>query len=82
MGNLAGKSFCITGTLSKSRKTYIDLIEKLGGTFKSKISNRVNFVIVGPDAYTKDTAKLEKAYQLDLFLLTEQEFINMANGNN
>lgn len=40
MGTLAGKTFSITGTLSKGRKQYIDLIEKLGGVFKKNVSNK------------------------------------------
>lgn len=78
METLAGKTFSITGTLSKGRKQYIDLIEKLGGVFKKNVSNKTTFVIVGDDAYLRDTGKLEKAKSLDLFLITEQEFLNMC----
>lgn len=78
METLAGKSFSITGTLSKGRKYYIKMIESLGGVFKKNVSNAVNFVIIGDDAYTRDTGKLEKAYKLALFILTEKEFLSMA----
>jgi len=81
MKTLSGKSFSITGTLSKGRKYYIDMIENLGGVFKKNVSNAVNFIIVGDDAYTRDTGKLEKAYKLDLFILTEKEFLKMAGVN-
>ena len=78
MGTLAGKTFSITGTLSKGRKQYVELIERLGGTFKKNVSNKTTFVIAGDDAYLRDTGKLEKAKELDLFIITEQEFMNMC----
>lgn len=80
--SLNGKTFSITGTLSKGRKQYISLIEHLGGTFKPRVSNVVNFLIVGSDAYLRDTGKLERAYELNTFILTEQEFLEMVRDNN
>lgn len=79
---LIGKTISITGTLTKGRKQYIKMIEQLGGTFKSHVSAAVNFLIVGPDAYTRDTEKLERASELDLLMLTEQEFLSMVGENN
>lgn len=80
MGTLKGKTFSITGTLSKGRKAFVKMIEENGGTFKKNVSNVVNFLIVGDDAYTRDTGKLEKAYALDLFILNETEFMRMLAG--
>lgn len=79
MGTLNGKTFAISGTLSKVRKHFIETIENAGGKFVKNVSNRVNFLIVGADAYEKDTTKLEKARSLDLFLITESEFMKMLN---
>lgn len=79
MKNLQGKTFSITGTLTQGRKQFIRMIEEAGGEFKKNVSNKVNFLIVGDDAYTRDTGKLEKAMELDLFLLTENEFMRMLN---
>ena len=47
MKNLTGMTFCITGTLSKSRSYFVRLIEQAGGVFKRDISNMVTFLIVG-----------------------------------
>lgn len=79
---LTGKTVSITGTLSKGRKQYVAMIERLGGTFKTHVSNAVNYLIVGPDAYVRDTEKLERAEQLNLLMLTEQEFLAMVSENN
>lgn len=79
MGTLQGKTFSISGTLSKVRKQVVEMIEQAGGTFKKNVSNKVNFLIVGEDAYEKDTGKLEKARELDLFLITEADFMRMLN---
>ena len=54
------------------------MIESLGGTFKKNVSNAVNFLIAGDDAYLRDTGKLEKAQELDLFIITEKEFLVMT----
>lgn len=79
MKTLQGKTFAISGTLSEGRKVFVEMIEKAGGVFKKNVSNKVNFLILGKDAYEKDTGKLEKARELDLFLITESEFMRMLN---
>lgn len=79
MGTLQGKTFAISGTLSEVRKKIVEKIENAGGKFVKNVSNKVNFLILGKDAYEKDTTKLEKARQLDIFLITESEFMRMLN---
>lgn len=79
MGTLQGKTFAISGTLSEVRKKFVEKIENAGGKFVKNVSNKVNFLILGKDAYERDTTKLEKARQLDIFLITEAEFMRMLN---
>lgn len=79
MGTLQGKTFAISGTLSEVRKKIVEKIENAGGKFVKNVSNKVNFLILGKDAYEKDTTKLEKARQLDISLITETEFMRMLN---
>lgn len=79
MGTLQGKTFAISGTLSEVRKKFIERIENAGGKFVKNVSNRVSYLIIGKDAYEKDTTKLEKARALDIFLITEAEFMRMLN---
>lgn len=79
METLQGKTFAISGTLSEVRKKFVEKIENAGGKFVKNVSNKVNFLILGKDAYERDTTKLEKARQLDIFLITEAEFMRMLN---
>ena len=79
METLQGKTFAISGTLSEVRKKFVEKIENAGGKFVKNVSNKVNFLILGKDAYERDTTKLEKARQLDIFLITEAEFMHMLN---
>ena len=79
MGTLQGKTFAISGTLSEVRKKFIERIENAGGKFVKNVSNRVSYLIIGKDAYEKDTTKLEKARALDIFLITEAEFMRMLD---
>ena len=57
MKDLSGMTFCITGTLSKGRRQFINLIEQAGGIFTRDMSNMVTFLTVGTDAHTKHTEK-------------------------
>ena len=79
METLQGKTFAISGTLSEVRKKFVEKIENAGGKFVKNVSNKVNFLILGKDAYERDTTKLEKARRLDIFLITEAEFMRMLN---
>lgn len=79
METLKGKTFAISGTLSEVRKVFVERIENAGGKFVKNVSNKVSFLIIGKDAYEKDTTKLEKARELDIFLITETEFMRMLN---
>ena len=76
---IKGVTFCITGTLSKSRKQYVQLIEDLGGRFKKGVSGDVNFLIVGNDAYSRETEKLERADKIGIKTLSEKDFLSMCD---
>lgn len=72
--SLAGKSFVLTGTLEKfTREEAKKLIEDRGGRVVSSISEKTDFLIVGD----KPGSKLDKAKQLGIRLLNEEEFENM-----
>lgn len=56
-GVLSGKSFCITGTLSKPRSHFEKLIKTHGGVIKS-VSKKLDYLVAGDDAGSKlDKAK-------------------------
>lgn len=71
----AGKTIVVTGTLSTlSRKAANDLIEKLGGKASGSVSKKTSFVVAGEAA----GSKLQKANDLGVPVLTEDEFIQMT----
>lgn len=57
---LKGKTFVITGTLSKPRKYYQEIIEKNGGKVSGSVSKKTTAVLIGADAGSKE----EKARKL------------------
>ena len=48
-GPLLGKTFCITGTLSKPRGDFQKRIEAAGGKFTSSVTKKTSYLIIGTD---------------------------------
>lgn len=72
---LKGKTFVITGTLSKyTRDEAEKLIASLGGKVSSSISSKTDYLIVG----SEPGSKLEKARALGVKTITEEEFLEMV----
>lgn len=71
---LEGKSFVITGTLSKSRSEFEKIIEQNGGKCSGSVSKKTDYVLSGEDA----GSKLEKAKDLGIIILNESEFNEMV----
>jgi DNA ligase (NAD+) len=68
---LAGRSFVLTGTLSSmSREEAAAAIEGLGGKVIGSVSRKTSYLVVGDDA----GSKLDRARELGVPILTEQEF--------
>ena len=65
-----GKTFCITGKLSKPRKDFEKIIKENNGKYTS-VNKNLNFLIIGDGA--KDH-KITKAQSFGTKILTEQEF--------
>ena len=65
-----GKSFVITGTLSRPRDEFKSEIERLGGKVIGSISKNTDFLLCGQNA----GSKLDKAKNLGIKVLSESEF--------
>ncbi|MCA1927132.1 MAG: NAD-dependent DNA ligase LigA [Calditerrivibrio sp.] len=70
---LSGVNFLITGTLSRPRKFYEELIVKNGGNILSSVSKNLNYLIVGDNP----GSKLEKGKKLGIIVLNEEQFLEM-----
>ncbi|WP_428938001.1 NAD-dependent DNA ligase LigA [Fontivita pretiosa] len=69
---LAGQTVVVTGTLKNfDRKQIEDLIQQLGGKPASSVSKNTSFVIAGENP----GSKLEKARQLGVPVLSEEQFL-------
>lgn len=76
MGDLLGKTFLFTGTMTMKRSDAEAVVEKKGGAILGSVSSKLNYLVVGEDA----GSKLEKAKKLGTVeILSEDEFINMLN---
>jgi DNA ligase (NAD+) len=72
----AGKTFVLTGTLQNyTRDEAKAIIERLGGKASGSVSKKTDFVIAGEAA----GSKLQKANDLGVTVLTEDEFEKMMN---
>ncbi len=70
----AGKTFVLTGTLEKySRDEASEIIEKFGGKTSSSVSKKTSYVLAGEEA----GSKLTKAQDLEVTIISEQEFEEM-----
>jgi len=73
---LDGKIFVVTGVLERFSRTEIkEVIESLGGKTSSSVSKNTDFVLVGENP----GSKFDKARELGIKILNEEEFIKMTN---
>jgi DNA ligase (NAD+) len=75
---LSGKTFVVTGVFEKfSRDDLKKEIEDNGGKVGSSISAKTDYVVAGENM---GPAKLEKANQLKIPIITEHDFLNMLSN--
>ena len=71
---IAGKTFVFTGTLQTlKREEAEEKVRLLGGKAAGSVSKKTDYVVAGESA----GSKLEKARDLNVPILTEQEFLDM-----
>lgn len=68
-GNLNGKTFLITGTLSKPRNVIESEIKANGGTISSSVNKTLDYLVCGDSA----GSKLDKANKLGVKVINEDE---------
>lgn len=72
---LEGQIFVITGTLSRPREYFKDIILSAGGKVSDSISSKTTFLLAGENA----GSKLKKAEKLGIRIIGENEFKEMIN---
>ncbi len=75
--NIADKTFVITGSFSKSREHFKEVIESLGGKVSGSVSKNTDYLLCGEDA----GSKLDKAQSLNVSILDEDAFNGFLTAN-
>ena len=77
---LEGKTFVITGSVEQfaNRNELKDYIEKLGGKVTGSVSKNTDYLI--NNDVTSNSSKNKKARELSIPILSEEEFVRIANG--
>lgn len=73
-GALAGKTFVITGTLSRPREEFAEQIRALGGKVSGSVSKSTDYLLAGEEA----GSKLSKARELGVAVIDEAAFLALA----
>jgi DNA ligase (NAD+) len=75
---LDGKTLVVTGTLTRFTRTEIkELIQQHGGRASSSVSKKTDFLVAGEAA----GSKLEKAQELKVKVLSEDELFDMLESD-
>jgi DNA ligase (NAD+) len=73
---ISDKTFVITGTLSKPRNSYKQIIENHGAKVSASVSAKTDYLLCGDDA----GSKLTKAKELGVTVIDEEQFSKLVNG--
>jgi DNA ligase (NAD+) len=70
---LAGKTFVLTGTLTRPRDQVKKMIEDAGGRVSGSVSKKTDYVVAGADA----GSKLDKAKELEINVIGEEDLAEL-----
>ena len=68
-----GKTFVITGTLSKPRDEFKEKLESLGANVTTSVTKKTDYVLAGEKA----GSKLDEAKELNIKIINEDEYLKM-----
>jgi DNA ligase (NAD+) len=74
---LTGKVIVVTGTLSMKRADVEALIRANGGKPSGSVSNKTNYVILGPDKAGSN--KHKDALEIGVPIISEKEFLELLD---
>jgi DNA ligase (NAD+) len=75
---LSGKTFVITGTLpTLSRDQAKDMLEAAGAKVAGSVSKKTDYLLAGAEA----GSKLDKALELSVLVISEQDMLDLLKGN-
>ena len=72
-GKFSGKTFCITGSLSRPRKEIALSIKSEGGKVLSSVSGNLDYLLAGESS----GSKLDKAQRLGVKIISENELSSL-----
>ena len=67
---VSGKTFVITGTLSKPRDEYKEVLESLGANVTGSVTKKTDYVLLGENP----GSKYDKAKELGITIISEEEY--------
>ena len=74
-GSLSGKTFCITGKLTRSKKEWQTDIEASGGVWSKSVSKSLDYLVCADP--TSGSSKLQKASKMGVTILSEDQLQEM-----
>jgi DNA ligase (NAD+) len=77
-GNLTGKSFCFTGTSTRSRAELEEMVREAGGEVKTTVSKKLTYLVTPGGAWT--STKVQAAKKNGTHCITEDDFLKMVGG--
>ena len=72
-GKLAGKTFCLSGSMPRGKKQIEEDIVAAGGIVSSGVSKKLNYLVAGEGSGSKS----DKAKELGVKIITEDELYGM-----